>query len=83
MTVAEHVCVDGVCSTVWCVIQHLYDLGGVSVFGLIFVAYTFNKLVWRVWSASMQSKAEEIQRLIEERSFFRSRLFPDDSRAEP
>ena len=75
MAVAEHGCVGSVCNTVWCVVQHLYDLGGVGVFSFVFLVYAFHTLVWKVWSASMKCKDEEIQRLIEERKLFQSRLF--------
>ena len=77
MAVAGHICVDSACNTAWCVVQHLYDLGGVGVFSFIFIVYAFYKLVWKVWSASMRCRDEEIQRLIKERNFFQARLFSE------
>jgi hypothetical protein len=77
LAIAGRICVDSVCTTGWCVVQHLYDLGGVGVFSFIFLAYAFYKLVWKVWSASMRCRDEEIRRLIEERKFFQSRLFSE------
>jgi hypothetical protein len=77
LAVAGHVCVDSVCNTAWCVVQHLYDLGGVGVFSFMFLSYAFYKLIWKVWSASVKCRDDEIQRLIEERNFFQSRLFSE------
>jgi hypothetical protein len=37
----------------------------------------FHRLVWRVWKAAMKSKDDEIQRLIEERNYLQSKIFPD------
>jgi hypothetical protein len=77
LAVAEHGCVGNVCNTVWCIVQHLYDLGGAGIFSFIFLSYAFYALVWKVWSASMKCRDEEIERLIEERNFFQARLFSD------
>lgn len=87
MAVAEHGCVGSVCNTVWCVVQHLYDLGGVGVFSFVFLVYAFHTLVWKVWLASMKFRDEEIARLIEERKLLQSRLFsgrkrPDSGRSD-
>jgi hypothetical protein len=80
LAVAEHGCVGSVCNTVWCVVQHLYDLGGIGIFSFMFLWYAFHTLVWKVWSASMKRRDEEIQRVIEERNFFQSRLFSERKR---
>ena len=78
---AEHVGAECTCNTGWCVMEHLYDRGGVGVLCFLLVAYTFYKLVWKVWQAAMNSRDEEIERLINERNYLQSKLFPDRTSA--
>ena len=75
MTAAEQIGTDGVCSNVWCFLADLYEKGGAGILCFLFIAYIFHSLVWKVWSAAMKSKNEEIERLVQERNFLQSRLF--------
>lgn len=68
---------DGVCVNAWSFLEHLYDKGGIGVLSFLFIAFVFYKLVWKVWSAAMTSKDREIERLISERNYLQSRVFPD------
>lgn len=64
------------CDNVWCFVSAIYNSGGIGVLCFLFIAYIFYSLVWKVWSAAMASKNDEIERLIEERNFLQSQLFP-------
>ena len=67
---------DVVCENFWCVLVTVYREGGVGLLCFLFIAYIFYSLVWKVWSAAMKSKNDEIERLIEERNFLQDQLFP-------
>lgn len=64
-------------SNAWDFLGHLYEKGGVGVIAFLLVAYAFYKLVWKVWTAAMRSKDREIARLVGERNYYQSKLFPD------
>lgn len=68
--------VAGVCDNAWSFLATLYKEGGMGVLCFLFVAYMFCALVWRVWSAAMKSKDDEIERLIEERNFLQDQVLP-------
>ncbi len=65
----------------WSFLEHIYDKGGLGVLAavvcLLFLAFIFYKLVWRVWSAALESKDKEIERLIDERNYLQGKMFPD------
>jgi hypothetical protein len=64
-------------SNVWDFLGHLFDKGGIGVIASLLIAYAFYKLVWKVWSAAIKCKDSEIERLINERNYYQSKLFPD------
>ena len=65
-----------VCSNVWCFLAAIYKEGGIGVLCFLFIAFVCYRLVWKVWSAAMKSKNDEIERLIEERNFLQDKVFP-------
>jgi len=73
---------ESVCDNAYCFIEHLYDKGGIGVLSFLFIAFVFYKLVWKVWSAAMRSKDAEIERLINERNYLQSKVFPDRESSE-
>ena len=66
-----------VCTNFWCFAQNIYDKGGIGVLSFLILGYVFYRLVWKVWKAAMKSKDDEIERLIEERNYLQSKVFPD------
>ena len=76
-------CTGDSCANFWGFLIHIYDKGGITVVALLLLAYVFYKLVWKVWSAAMASKDNEIERLIKERDYYQERLIPDRLTSEP
>jgi hypothetical protein len=69
--------VQTACTNFWCFAENIYDKGGIGVLSFLILGYVFYQLVWRVWKAAMKSKDDEIERLIEERNYLQSKVFPD------
>lgn len=66
-----------ICDNAFCMVVELYDRGGAILLCLLFIAFVFYKLVWKVWSGAMASKDSEIERLINERNFYQKRFLPE------
>jgi hypothetical protein len=64
-----------VCDNVWCFLAAIYREGGVGILCFLFISFIFYRLVWKVWSAAMKSKNDEIERLVEERNFLQDKVF--------
>jgi hypothetical protein len=62
------------CNNGWCLVGHLYDKRGVGVLCFLFIAYIFYRMVWKVWSAAIKAKDEEIERILSERNDLQSLL---------
>jgi F0F1-type ATP synthase membrane subunit b/b' len=41
---------------------------------LVFLLFFFWKMIWKVWSAAMESKDREIERLVEEKRWLQKQL---------
>lgn len=68
---------ENYCTSLWCVVDHVYDKGGIGVLSFLLLSYAFYRLVWKVWRFAIRSKDAEIERLIKERNYLQSKLFSD------
>ncbi len=59
----------------WNLVAQLWADGGSVVVVLVFVCFIFWQMIWRVWSAAMRGKDEEISRLVAERDKYQSLVF--------
>jgi hypothetical protein len=64
------------CANFWSLLEHLYDKGGISALAFLLAAYAFHRLAWKVWTTAMKCKDDEIERLIDQRDFYQSKVFP-------
>lgn len=61
--------------TFWSVLDTFISEHGLLGFVLLGVIWVFWKLIWKVWSSAMQSKDDEIKRLVEERNWLQDQLY--------
>lgn len=80
--VSQEAC-DCACDTGWCVLQYAYENDGILVLVLFAIAAVFYKLVWKVWSAAMKAKDDEIDRITGERDHFQAKYFADLKSSDP
>ena len=72
----------------WEALGGALDRHGISIVFLVFVCYVFYRLTWLVWTKTIQSKDDEIARLVNEKNryqelFFSERLTSDPEKQQP
>lgn len=55
------------CPGPWSFLERVYDQNGLSAIAWLLLGYAFYQLIWKVWSAALKGKDDEIRRLIQGR----------------
>ena len=48
--------VQNYCASLWCVVDHVYDKGGIGVLSFLLLGYAFYRLVWKVWRFAIEKQ---------------------------
>lgn len=62
-------------NSLWEFLKDVLKLHGSTAAILIFLVFVFWRLIWKVWSDTLESKNQEIDRLVKERDKYQGLVF--------